>query len=388
MSLYRIARAAAGAAIGIILTAALYGGLQRLGWHLPEVEAGTHSVHGALMVAGFFGAVIGVERAVALTTGARTRRTRLAFTAPLLCVLGALLLVLDPGSASGRMALTAGSLALVVVYAVVIWRQPTLFTITMGLGAYALLIGNARWAGGATVALVVPWWIAFLVLTIVGERLELARMIRPTRGRTALFVAATALYLGGVGVTLADLGLGVRLSGAGMLALAAWLWRFDIARRTVRQRGLTRFMAVCLLAGYAWLGISGGLALAYSFDGAIYAYDAILHSVLLGFVFSMIFGHAPIIIPAVARLAVPYHPRFYAHLALLHASLILRVGGDLAESATARRWGGLGNETALVLFLILLAAAIRSGQRAARQRAEHPARLSRATPVDSGAAHP
>ncbi len=138
MSLYRIVRAAAAAAIGIILTAALYGGLQRLGWRLPEVEAGTRSVHGALMVAGFFGAVIGVERAVALTTGARTRRARLAFAAPLLCVLGALLLVLDPGSAPGRMALTAGSFALVVVYAVVIWRQPTLFTITMGLGAYAL----------------------------------------------------------------------------------------------------------------------------------------------------------------------------------------------------------------------------------------------------------
>ncbi len=388
MSLYRIVRAAAAAAIGIILTAALYGGLQRLGWRLPEVEAGTRSVHGALMVAGFFGAVIGVERAVALTTGARTRRARLAFAAPLLCVLGALLLVLDPGSAPGRMALTAGSFALVVVYAAVIWRQPTLFTITMGLGAYALLIGNARWTGGASIVAAVPWWIAFLVLTIVGERLELARMIRPTRGRTALFVAATALYLGGVAVTLDDLGLGVRLSGAGMLALAAWLWRYDIARRTVRQRGLTRFIAVCLLAGYAWLGVSGALALVYGFSGAIFAYDAILHSALLGFVFSMIFGHAPIIIPAVARLAVPYHPRFYTHLALLHASLILRVGGDLAGSATARRWGGLGNETALVLFLVLLAAAIRSGQRAARQRAAHPAGLSRATPIGPGATHP
>ena len=371
MTPYRIARAVVGAAVGIILIAALYGGLERLGWRLPPVDAGTSSVHGALMIAGFFGAVIGVERAVALTTGARSRRTRLAFAAPLLCVFGALLLVSDPGNALGRLALTGGSLALVCVYAVVIWRQPTLFTITMGLGAYALLIGNARWSSGQPIDAIVYWWIAFLVLTIVGERLELARMIRPTRGRTAAFVAATALYLGGVALTSLELDLGVRVAGAGMLALAIWLARYDIARRTVRQRGLTRYIAICLLAGYVWLGIGGGLALVYASQGGAYSYDAILHSDLLGFVFSMIFGHAPIIIPAVARLAVPYHPRFYAHLALLHASLLLRISGDLLASPAARRWGGLGNEIALIVFLLLTAASIASGQRVQRQRTSH-----------------
>ena len=39
MTPYRIARAAAGAAIAIILIAALYGGLERLGWRLPPVDA-------------------------------------------------------------------------------------------------------------------------------------------------------------------------------------------------------------------------------------------------------------------------------------------------------------------------------------------------------------
>src|SRR5690606_8748964 len=157
------------------------------------------------------------------------------------------------------------------------------------------------------------------------------------------------LYLGGVALPSRDLDAGVRVAGAGMLALAIWLARYDIARRTVRQRGLTRYIAICLLAGYVWLGIGGGLALVYASQGAAYSYDAILHSVLLGFVFSMIFGHAPIIIPAVARLAVPYHPRFYAHLALLHASLLLRISGDLLASPAARRWGGLGNEIALIV---------------------------------------
>jgi nitrite reductase (NO-forming) len=45
---------------------------------------------------------------------------------------------------------------------------------------------------------------------------------------------------------------GNRIAGLGMLALALWLGRFDVARFTVRKAGLSRFIAMCLLAGYAW----------------------------------------------------------------------------------------------------------------------------------------
>ena len=78
-----------------------------------------------------------------------------------------------------------------------------------------------------------------------------------------------------------------------------------------------------------------------------------LHSIFLGFVFSMIFGHAPVIIPAVLRIAVPYRPRFYAYLILLHGSLLLRVVGDLTLQPDLRRWGGLFNVVAVLLFLAL-----------------------------------
>lgn len=42
---------------------------------------------------------------------------------------------------------------------------------------------------------------------------------------------------------------------------------------------------------------------------------------------------------------------FYSHLVLLHLSLLLRVGGDLAIWLPARQWGGLLNVIALLLFL-------------------------------------
>ncbi len=92
--------------------------------------------------------------------------------------------------------------------------------------------------------------------------------------------------------------------------------------------------------------LSGGLG----FGGA--AYDAALHAVLLGFVFSMVFGHAPIILPAVLRVAVPYASYFYAPLALLHASLFIRVAGDWIGLPDWRAWGGALNGLALLAFVL------------------------------------
>ena len=53
-------------ALGVLsLLGALGGGLVRLGWPLPTTP-GLVAFHGPLMVAGFLGTVIGLERAVAL----------------------------------------------------------------------------------------------------------------------------------------------------------------------------------------------------------------------------------------------------------------------------------------------------------------------------------
>jgi hypothetical protein len=139
------------------------------------------------------------------------------------------------------------------------------------------------------------------------------------------------------------------------------LLRYDIARFTVRQRGLPRFIAVCLLTGYGWLGVGGFLSLYYGGVIAGLHYDAILHAVLLGFVFSMIFGHAPIIIPAVMKFTVPYDKWFYVHLFVLHVGLVVRVGSDVAGTWVGREWGGLVNVVAVVLFLANTGRAVRRG---------------------------
>ncbi len=326
------------------LLAGIWGALVRLGWILPEEGAGPIVFHGQLMVCGFLGTLISLERAVALGRA-------WAYGAPLLSGVGALAIAAGYDWESVAPITAAGALVFVAASAVVVKRQPAAFTVTMAIGAASWLAGSLVWATGGVGLELVPWWMSFLILTIAGERLELSRFRPPSVWGRCSFMVAAALLACGTALTLIDLGMGLRVAGGGMLSLSLWLFRYDIARHTVRQSGLPRFTAVCLLSGYVWLGVAGCLALVYGAVPPKLAYDAFLHSVFVGFVFSMIFGHAPIILPAVLGVSVPYRPVFYLHLALLHLSIALRVGVDLAGWEAARPWGGLLNAVAVLAFL-------------------------------------
>jgi hypothetical protein len=213
------------------------------------------------------------------------------------------------------------------------------------------------------------WWAGFLVLTIVGERLELTRMTGPARLSRETFLIAAGIYLAGLVIGSINHLAGMRLVGMGMIALTIWLARYDVARRTISVPGVTRFIAANLLAGYVWLGISGAIwLLAATYSPA--RYDAMLHTLYLGFVFSMIFAHAPIIFPAVLGGSLRFSRVFYAHTVLLHLSLLLRVGGDLIDSFWAYEWGGMFNVLTLLLFVAVTVLAALTG---ARERIESKA---------------
>lgn len=330
-------------ALGMLsLIAGLWAGLIRLGWELPPIGSHLPEAHGPLMVSGFLGTLIGVERAVALDR-------RWAYAAPLLTGLGALALI---AGLPGQVLITLGSLWLVIDFLVIVRRQFTLFTLIMGIGALAWFLGNTLWLSGRPFFTIVPWWIGFLILTIAGERLELARLVQLSLASRTVFLSAIGLFSAGLVLTVFTFETGMRLVSAGLLVLAFWLLYYDIARRTVRQAGLTRFIAICLLSGYVWLGLSGLLGLLSPGLLSGLRYDAVLHAFFLGFVFAMIFGHAPIIFPAVLGRPVSFQAAFYAHLALLHLSLLLRITGDLMAWLPGHHWGGLLNVAALLLFLI------------------------------------
>jgi hypothetical protein len=343
----------------LTLLAGLWAGLLRIGWGVPAFAPGLALAHGPLMVAGFLGTVISLERAVAL-------ERRWAYLAPLLHALGAMLALALPGPI-GPTLVTLGAVLLVLIFVAIMRHQPALFTAVMLCGALIWLIGNLLWLSGRPIAAVVPWWAGFLVLTIAGERLELGRLRQLPMVAISAFLLIVVWLCSGLLATLLSLDLGARIVGGSLVALALWLLRYDIARRTIRRSGVTRFIAVCMLSGYGWLGVSGALGIMFGGVLAGLGYDALLHALFLGFVFAMIFGHAPIILPAVLRIPVTFTGSFYAPLVLLHVSLTLRVLGDLLVWPQTRRWGGLLNVLVLLAFFANMVWVIRRSKATQRQ---------------------
>src|SRR3990172_10537013 len=105
-------------AAGILTMAyGVFLGLARLGLNLPLPQPAHLLLHGPLMVAGFLGTVVGLERAVAVGC-------TWTYAAPLLAVSGTLATLAWPASAVGPTLVASSSLLLVAVYALVLKRQP------------------------------------------------------------------------------------------------------------------------------------------------------------------------------------------------------------------------------------------------------------------------
>ncbi len=338
-------------------------GLVRIGYELPALVTERSALHGPILAAGVLGTLIALERAVAISvvTG---RSLTLAYLAPLASGLGTLLLLVTGATPLAQLLLALGAAGLLGTNLDMVRRQPTLDVGVMAIGAVFLLVANAAWLAGRPIPLLVHWWIAFLVLTIVGERLELARIRRLSRRAVRAFVLVVAAYVGAMALIALDADLGIRISGLAMLGLAAWLLRYDIAWLTIRRPGLPRFVAVCLLAGYGWLVVGGVIALSNGMLWAGPTYDAMLHAILLGFVFSMIFGHAPIIFPAILGLRVGFHPLAYVPLALLQVSVAVRVVGDVGLDAQVRQLGGLLGVIAIALYAVVVVLMVLLARRA------------------------
>jgi len=341
------------------LIAAMWAGLLRLDLELPYLQPALALSHGPLMISGFLGTLISLERSVALNR-------RWAYGAPLLCAIGTLGLLAGFPGVQWPLLIVAGSLALVWNFIAIVRRQTALFTIAMAAGAAAWLVGNALWIFGVPIPQMVHWWAAFLVLTIAGERLELSRLAPRPANAGYLFLVSAAVFLASLVWASLQRARGLEIAGVGLLLLALWLARFDVARYTIRQAGLPRFIALHLLAGYFWLALGGVFwvltpSTTLNSNWEHFQYDAMLHSIFLGFVFSMIFAHAPIIFPAVTGRPLFYRNTLYIHDVLLHFSVALRIISDGAGQFSINRWSGVLNVLAITVFIVNTVHAIRFG---------------------------
>ena len=329
--------------VALCLASGISGGLVRAGVPVQDTAQawlGRAALdHAALMICGFLGTVIGIERAVAV-------KLRTAFIAPVAAGLGGACLLLGQQTPGAWLEVVAAAV-FTAVNVVVVGRQRAPHTVLLLVAAVCWLAGTVLFAAGIGSGAVLPWWFAFLVLTIAAERLEMTRLMprRPVAQRWLYGVIAA--MLAGAAWSGVSLPVGGLVYGAALLALAIWLGAFDIARRTLFAPGLSRYMALCLLMGYGWLAV-GGTAWAATALG-LPVRDVALHALGLGFIFSMIMGHAPVILPAVAGVKLRFGWYFYLPLAALHLSVAVRLGFGLVD-LQARAAGALFNAAAIVLF--------------------------------------
>ncbi len=332
---------------GMAMLAGVNAALLLLGLAAPVTEPAWADLHGVLMVGGFLGTLICLERAVAL-------RQAWAFAGPALLGVGALAMLTPLPPLLGQLFLVEGALVFIGIYLALWRRNHDDVVIVQLLGAVHLLIALALWIW-VPLPWLMPWLVGFLVVTIGAERVELARLAMPASGGRTLVVAAVTLTLT-LTATLVWPDWGARASGLALGVFVLWLVRHDVARTLVRSAGLPRFSAAALLGGYFWLLVAAAAWLVAGDQRSGDLYDLVVHAVMLGFAISMVMAHAPIILPAVLRRPLPYRPVMWLPLALMHAGLLVRVGGgDLTGSTAAWQAGSVVNIVALLLFVVTAA---------------------------------
>ncbi|MEX1240254.1 MAG: hypothetical protein WEB30_11070, partial [Cyclobacteriaceae bacterium] len=320
----------------------LWTGLNRIGWDIPLLPVAPH--HGAIMVGGFLGSLISLEKIIPL-------RKKILYIFPVMSAASAVLFLLGH-PLIGFAALVLASVGLTSVFVTYFLKERNLIYLLMVGGGICWLTGNVLLVSTKFYPMSFPWWLGFALCIITSERLELMKFL-PVRDATKkLLVIFLGLYI--TGVLLPFHGIGQTIRGIALIAIALWLMRNDMIGISIRKTLLPRFTAVALLSGYVAMLLSGVFFLALK-DQAL-AYDAIVHTFFLGFVFSMIFAHGPIILPGVLGISFkPYHKILYAWLLLLHLSWITRILADVILNMQLRKVSALASVLSILCYFATIA---------------------------------
>jgi len=331
----------------VSLLTAILGGWIRIGWNFPVPVIA--SQHGALMVNGFLASVIYLERAV-------TFKNRWILLLPLVNASAIVAIILDLPQVA-QLIFISGSIGFLMMCIYFIYRFKDSYYAIFLIGAFCLVTGNIilfrtnRYAGA------VNWWMGFLLFTIVAERLELSRFLALTPFKRSLLWACVVFVLAALALPFKSSG-NIALA-IGIATTAAWLLKYDMARHSIKIKGQHRYSGLLLITGYVWLLVMS--ILLFFQEKMVLGYDAVLHSFFIGFIFSMIFSHAVIILPAVTKLPVKlYRPVLYVWYALLQASLIIRIIADLLQDVPCRKIAGLVNGVFILIFFFSIAVIMRS----------------------------
>ncbi len=349
-----------------LLFLALWGGLVRIGWYFPPLRNGLPAMHGPLIVCGFVGTFFALERAVTLNQLS-------AYVLASVTALGGLAILAAPNTRAAQAAVVVGSVAFLVLCARLYFHKRTDYSAYMFLGSFHWIVASLMWLAGWPVYTIVLWWMSFVLFSTAGERIELMKMGHlPLRERLEIGLGVFLVFVGHVTMAVTHMirpealdlfgdaiydprvKAGMQVAGVGILLAAFWFLRNDMARRALGKPGLAGYIAFCLVSSYFWLAVNGVFCVWFAGLVSGFVYDAFVHTFFIGFLLFMIFGHAPILLPAYLNLFLSAKRMFYVPAVLLHLSLVLRMAGDVGRSLPVRKWGALVNTAAIVVFVVMV----------------------------------
>jgi hypothetical protein len=234
-------------------------------------------------------------------------------------------------------------------------KHPVLYQFIMSVGAASWLLGNFMLLNTGLVAAAVPWWMGFLLLTIVGERLELSKFLPTPKWAKKGLALILGVFI--LGIWLPFHGLGSYLMGSSVLLVAVWLLYLDMAKIASKKQDQFKYIGVGLRVGYLWLFLNGVILIFYTHHPLYY--DLFLHTFFLGFTFSMIWAHAPIILTMVLNIKEKlYHPILWLGWSIFQLSLIGRIVGSMMKTPDFRSAFGFSNGWSILTMFALMAGII------------------------------
>jgi hypothetical protein len=332
------------------LLSGLWSGLNRIGWDLAILPITAH--HGAIMVGGFLGTLISFEKIIPL-------KKKSLYLIPVLNALSVLFFFVNqPKIAIYTLVVSSTSLAFVFLY--YFRTQRTIIYILMLFGAICWLVGNVLLLTKFFYPLAFPWWTAFALFIIAAERLELMKFLPVSKLNRNIFAILLMTFV--VGVLFSFHGTGNLICGFSLIGISLWLMRHDMIAINLKKRNMPKFIAVTLLCGYVALLLTG--IFFFTLSDQWLTYDAIVHSFFLGFVFSMIFAHGPIILPGIIGIpATAFNKILYIWLGVLQISWVVRIFADVTVEMDIRKVSGLLSAIAILGYFITMATlTIRSQQ--------------------------
>ena len=311
--------------------------------------------HGHWMVGGFLGGLIMFERMIALQIG------RLAWV-PYAYMLSAVFLHTGwPAVRVIHLLALAGWIAhrWIAYRTFHKYEKPLVESV-----AYITLSSALNYPGGLMADPVVALAaLSFPAATIVVERLEMSLSFQKIGAKIALWMLIAWCVLWGLTAWFRVAPL--PWMGALTLLVAAGSIRYDMSLWAKGSAGpLHRFLQRTLAVAYAWLILAAMAMIGSSYLPGAVMKDVLFHLMGLGFIFTMILAHAPLILPAAIGKLPPVSAPAVPFVAFQLVTAV-RILADLCVAKWTAPWmwtGWTSGILHLALFIVYVALVFRSSR--------------------------